>query len=98
MSRELKALYPQKNEKVAAKQLNGELLLLNLETGALYSLNELSAEIFKACNGRRSVSEIARLLSSRLSRVYRVESKVLVHDILEAFQNLEKAKMIRLVF
>jgi len=51
---------------VVVQTLGKEVLIYDLDTNKAYNLNETSAAVFKACDGKTSVSEISFLLSKQL--------------------------------
>ena len=56
-----------KAKKVPAKELEGEMVLLNLENGDYVALNDAGMEIWKLLEGKRSVEELAQDLKDAYS-------------------------------
>lgn len=52
------------NDSVIAQESEDDLVLFHLDTGSYHSLNELGARIWHLCDGTRSLSQIAAILSS----------------------------------
>jgi len=57
---------PNRKKSLIVRELGAETLVYDLATHRASCLNRGAAEVFRACNGRRSVSEIASLAGRRL--------------------------------
>lgn len=73
---------PKRNEDIVLETINGEFLLLDLAGGKVHSLNETSHFIWKHCDGTRSESDIAKVVSGTYQVDYR-NALVDVRRILE---------------
>ena len=51
---------------IVIKELEGEILIYDLNSKKVFCLNEVSALIWQACDGERSVSEITNVISKKL--------------------------------
>ena len=51
---------------IVIKELEGEILIYDLNSKKVFCLNEASALIWQACDGKRSVSEITNVISKKL--------------------------------
>jgi hypothetical protein len=49
---------PKRRERVLAEQVDGETVLLDLDSGMYFSLNDVGARIWELCDGTRTVGEI----------------------------------------
>ncbi|MDQ5844969.1 MAG: PqqD family protein, partial [Acidobacteriota bacterium] len=59
----MKALPLARQSSLIVKELEDETLVYDQETDQAHCLNETAALVWKNCDGRNSVNEIARLLS-----------------------------------
>ena len=75
---------------VAACQLDGEVVLLNLHQGTYYGLDEVGAYIWNSMQQARPVAEIHQ----DLLRHYDVEPELCAHDLLNLLNQLEQAGLI----
>ena len=73
---------------VVVQTLGKEVLIYDLDTNKAYNLNETSAAVYKACDGKTSVSEISFLLSKQL------KSLVTEDFVWLALDGLKKEKLI----
>ena len=75
---------------VVTRELEGELVLLDLETGLYFGLNPVGVRIWE------HLSEGASLETAHaaLMREFNVEASVLQNDIIELIASLEEAKLI----
>jgi Coenzyme PQQ synthesis protein D (PqqD) len=55
-------VYPKHREQILAQQAEDTLVLLNLDSGEYYALEEVGGRIWCLCDGTRSVSEIISTL------------------------------------
>lgn len=55
-----------RNENIVVQEIEKEILIYDLKTNKALCLNETSAIIYGLCNGNRSVTEIADLMSVKL--------------------------------
>jgi coenzyme PQQ synthesis protein D (PqqD) len=55
-----------RREGIISKEVDGELLVYDLERDKAHCLNLTAALVWKNCNGRRSIPELARVLSKEL--------------------------------
>lgn len=62
-----------------------EAVLINLNTGAYYSLNDTGTAFWELLDGRRTVAECAR----RIAADYEVEAAVVEADLLELAIDLQ---------
>lgn len=62
-----KLLPKARKENLVVQNLNGEVLIYDLDTNKAFCLNESSALIWQACDGNRDVSEIRAALGKQLN-------------------------------
>lgn len=58
-----------RRENLVVQDLNGEVLIYDLDTNKAFCLNETSALIWQACDGNKDVSEIRNSLGKQLGSV-----------------------------
>lgn len=73
------------------KELPDETLVYDLETDKAHCLNATAARVWKSCDGRTSLKEIARRLGAKLDSPVNEDFVWLALDQLEKFKLLEKA-------
>ena len=60
--------YPMsRHEELVVQELTGEVLIYDLKIDKAFSLNETSAEVWKLCDGTKSVGEITALISEKIN-------------------------------
>ncbi len=74
-----------KAKKVPAKELEGEMVLLNLENGDYVALNDAGMEIWKLLEGKKSAEELAR----ELEEAYSIPAATALKDTLAFLGNLQ---------
>lgn len=79
-----------RKQNLVVKKLADEVLVYDLLTHKAHCLNEAAARVWSLCDGRRSVSEIARLLSSKSEAPFTEEVVWLALNQLERFSLLEE--------
>lgn len=82
--------YKINKDKIASRIINGEVVLLNLDSGFYYSLNKTGSEIWQYLQEGKSVEEIQALLMKK----YESQSGDLRKDILALIGDLLKEKII----
>ncbi len=72
------------NPDVAFRELDGELVILNLETGTYFGLDEVGARAWRLIGDHGSLGDVFEALRSE----YQVAPPVLEHDLLELVDQL----------
>ena len=72
------------------KEVDGEILVYDLQTDKAHCLNDTAARVWKNCDGRKSVSEISEVLSAESNTSVKDEVVWLALDQLEKFKLLEE--------
>jgi len=80
-----------RTESLIVKEVDGETLVYDLKTDKAHCLNETAALVWKNCDGRKSVSEISKVLSADSNASVKDEIVWLALDQLEKFELLEEA-------
>jgi len=81
---------PKKNPEIIAKNVKGEMVLLNPLTGKYYGLNKVGCAFWEKVDGKRNISEIVSLLLEQ----FNVERERLVRDIEDLMKTLSDNKLI----
>ena len=79
-----------REESLIIKTLSDEVLVYDLNADKAHCLNRTAAFVWNNCDGRRSVSEIARLLREELQAPVDENVVWLALDQLERFKLLEE--------
>ena len=66
------------------QQVEGSSVLLDIDSGEYFTLNEVGGRVWDLCDGSRSVASIAEALSAE----YEVEEAVLRADAMECLGDL----------
>jgi pyrroloquinoline quinone biosynthesis protein D len=84
----MKAIQPstrlQRNEGILTQEAAGTIVLLSLEIGQYYCLDGVGGRAWELCDGHRTVSEIAGLLSEEFD----APAATIERDLMELLTNL----------
>ena len=80
-------------EDLASADLHGEVIVLDVNTGYYYGLNEVGASIMNLIKKPMSVTTIR----DTLLQEYEVEAKELEHDVLSFLKMMEDRQLIRVM-
>ena len=58
-------LHPARRDGVLAQEAQGQTVLLRLDDGGYYALDEVGAAIWELCDGERSVAEMVTALAGQ---------------------------------
>lgn len=83
---------PKKNPDIIWKNVRGETVLLNPESGKYYGLNKVGCAFWEKVDGKKSVSEIADLLLDEFS----VEKDRLLKDLEDLLTTLTENNLIKM--
>jgi hypothetical protein len=83
---------PKKNPDIIWKNVRGETVLLNPESGKYYGLNKVGCAFWEKADGKKTVSEIATLLLDEFS----VEKEILLKDLEDLIKSLTENKLLSL--
>ena len=81
---------PQRRERVLAEQVDGETVLLDLDSGMYFGLNDVGARIWELCDGTRTVSEIVASISDE----YDAPEEVIRSDVQELLGTLSAEQLL----
>jgi len=76
--------------KVIAQKAKDLLVLLDLDTGEYYNLDEVGTRIWELCDGARTVSEIARLISEE----FEASGEGVERDVVKFLEELVQDKLV----
>ena len=75
---------PKKNPDIIWKNVKGETVLLNPQSGKYYGLNKVGCAFWEKVDGKKNVAEIAALLLEDFS----VEKEILLKDLEDLLKTL----------
>jgi hypothetical protein len=78
------------NDKIIAREIQGETVLLNKENGDYFSLNTIGTEIFNCISKGMEIDDIV----SFLMESYTVEQDKLKQDVISLVSELKEKKII----
>jgi hypothetical protein len=81
---------PKKNPDIIAKNVRGEMVLLNPLSGKYYGLNIVGCAFWEKIDGKRSLPEIVSLLLED----FNVEKERLIQDIEDLMKTLTENKLV----
>jgi len=79
-----------KSEDVTFQTVAGEAVLIRLDTGTYFSLNQVATQFWEMLDGKRSIGEQASLLAS----TYEVDVETVTRDLLELARQLEDERLV----
>ena len=77
-------------ERILTQQAAGTVVLLSLDTGEYYALNEVGSRVWELCDGTRRVSEVVALLCQE----YAAPAETITADVLELLQDLAHEQLV----
>jgi coenzyme PQQ biosynthesis protein PqqD len=81
---------PKHGAQVIAQKAKNDWLLLNMENGNYFSLNDIGGRIWELCDGSRSVAQVVEALATE----YDAPADVLKQDVVELLEGLQNGKLI----
>lgn len=88
---DLSNTYPVKSKDVTWKVLDGETVLLNLDTGIYFTLNATGTEVWELYDSQTSLAEITRVLCEQFD----VTMEQAQRDLIELTQGLLNEGLVR---
>lgn len=82
--------YPARAEALAFRIIEGEAVVLNLDSGLYYSLNEVGSKIWNLCDGTHNIKDI----TAAVCKEFEVEPGTAERDILEVMDDLVKEELL----
>ena len=77
---------------VVFRELEGEMVLLNLATGIYFGLDSVGTRIWELIDGHRSADEIVRTVTAE----YEVDAETCAADLARFFQTLQDNELVEL--
>jgi hypothetical protein len=77
-------------ENVTFEVVADEAILIDINTGTYFSLNEVGTEFWEMLDGEQTIEQHATIIASK----YEVETSVVVADLLELAEEMAKDKLI----
>jgi hypothetical protein len=81
---------PQRRERIIKQEAEGTAVLLSMDSGDYYSLEEVGVRVWELCNGRRSVLEIAAILGDE----YDAAAETIQRDLIELLDDLRDENLV----
>lgn len=82
---------PRRKDEVIARPGEQELMLLDVETGYYFALNEVGRRIWELCDGSATVAEIV----STVSAEYEAPPETVRGDVFELLTDLEREGLLQ---
>lgn len=83
-------IYPKQTEQILTQQAKETLILLNLESGTYYALEEIGGRVWELCDGNRTISEIVSVVCEE----YDAPSQMVETDVRELIGELINEKLL----
>jgi hypothetical protein len=82
---------PQPNEEVVVKEVDDEIYICSADGETMYTITDVGADIWRACDGVNTVGDIAELLLA----AYDVNGETVAEDLESYLSDLAEKKLIR---
>jgi hypothetical protein len=79
-----------RRDRVIAQQVEGQSVLLDVDSGEYFALNEVGGLLWELCDGSHSVASMVDVICEQ----YDAESSVVLTDATELLENLSGAGLI----
>jgi coenzyme PQQ biosynthesis protein PqqD len=83
-------LFPRRAEGVLARKGAEEFVLLDPESGAYFTLDEIGGRIWELCDGTRPLDEIAAILAGE----YDAPREMIATDVKELIEDLARENLV----
>jgi pyrroloquinoline quinone biosynthesis protein D len=81
---------PRRNQRILQQEAAGTLVLLSLDEGQYYSLDEIGGRVWALCDGARGAADIAAVLAQE----YDAPPATIQQDVLELLAELVKENLV----
>ncbi len=81
---------PKRREKVLTQEASDALVLLPLDNGEYYALNEVGARVWALCDGTHSVAEMVNIIAQE----YEAPGDVIKADVLDLLTELSNEQLL----
>jgi hypothetical protein len=79
-------------ENVTFEVVADEAILIDINTGTYFSLNEIGTEFWEMLDGKQSIAQHAATIATK----YEVETSMVIDDLLELAEEMAKDSLIRI--
>jgi hypothetical protein len=80
-----------RNERVTWRVLEGDCILLHLDSGVYYTLNSVGRFLWESLDGKRSLADIQEAMLDR----YEADAERVKGDLLEILEDLVKEDLVK---
>ena len=81
---------PRRQDGVLAQEAQGQTVLLRLEDGSYYAVDEVGAMIWELCDGRRSLHDMVASLCEQ----FEAPRETVAADVLEFVSDLRRERLL----
>jgi hypothetical protein len=81
---------PRRRDRVLTQRAAGTIVLLDLDGGQYYSLDEVSARVWELCDGEHGVAGIVESISAE----YDAAAETIYEDVLAFLEEMEDEKLL----
>lgn len=79
-----------RSEKVTFQKVAEEAVLIHLDTGTYFSLNNIGTEFWELFDGERTIQELAEVVAHK----YEVEVEMVTADLIELVEKLAEDELV----
>lgn len=83
----------QRNNEVFANEIDGEVVMMNIQTGKYYGLDDVGTRIWEMMKEEIQVQQIIR----QLLKEYHVSEQECAQDVMQLLSDLEQNQLIRVM-
>ena len=80
----------QRAENVTFEVVADEAILIDINTGTYFSLNEVGTEFWELLDGKQTIAQHATIIANK----YEVETSMVIDDLLELAEEMANDKLI----
>jgi len=80
-------LFPRPAERVAAREVDGEMVVMHADDSSLYVLNGVATTVWHAADGRTSIGEI---VDRFICEQYEIDRETALRDVCELVEELAR--------
>ncbi|MDA0163852.1 pyrroloquinoline quinone biosynthesis peptide chaperone PqqD [Solirubrobacter ginsenosidimutans] len=84
------ALRPRQRDGVLAQEAQGQTVLLRLDDGSYYALDDVGARVWELCDGERSVDDIVAVMTGE----FEAPAATITADVLEFIDELREERLL----
>jgi pyrroloquinoline quinone biosynthesis protein D len=81
---------PRRREGILAQEAQGQTVLLRLDDGGYYAVDEVGAMIWQLCDGQRSLADVV----AELCRQFEAPEATVAADVLEFVADLRREQLL----